>query len=282
MSVSFLRRRSAFTLVELLVVIGIIALLISILLPALGKARDQAVTIKCLAQMHSIGLVNEMYCADNKGQLFPTNYPSNSAVGATRQDISFILQRYLQNSNSLRLVNSGSMTALDYKQWVCPAADHGQSTNQFPLTYAFNQGVHPLPNYDTSNVLYFWTDPSNNKQYTLKRISQLRRPTDVVQMADGSLSSGAWTTTGQLAYTDSQFSEMWDPNKADLPIDQLGNWSWCPNGDIGGANYHMRYRHNGDKFGNVLFLDGHGGTYRYNDQAHPNVGLRMKNFATGY
>src|SRR5438552_15430044 len=67
------RRSPAFTLVELLVVIGIIALLISILLPALSKARKQANTIKCRAQMYDIGRQMLMYANVNKGWLFPGN-----------------------------------------------------------------------------------------------------------------------------------------------------------------------------------------------------------------
>ena len=68
------RIRSGFTLVELLVVIGIIALLISILLPALGKARQAAYTASCLSNLHQLSVAAQMYSSNNNGYNLPAAY----------------------------------------------------------------------------------------------------------------------------------------------------------------------------------------------------------------
>src|SRR5436309_15214267 len=78
--------RRAFTLVELLVVIGIIALLISILIPALTRARDQANRAKCMANLRSLGNAWLLYANDNKGWLtrsetIPPNWPLKEPGG---------------------------------------------------------------------------------------------------------------------------------------------------------------------------------------------------------
>jgi prepilin-type N-terminal cleavage/methylation domain-containing protein/prepilin-type processing-associated H-X9-DG protein len=81
MKATFLRRRG-FTLVELLVVIGIIALLVGILLPALSRARQEANATKCMSNLHQIALGMVMYTEQNHGCIIPAyNLPRLGAGG---------------------------------------------------------------------------------------------------------------------------------------------------------------------------------------------------------
>ena len=79
-------KKKAFTLIGLLVVIAVIAVLMGILMPALGRVRKQARAVACQANLKHWGLIFKMYTDDNDGKFY-------SAWSSNQQ---FDTQRYLQ------------------------------------------------------------------------------------------------------------------------------------------------------------------------------------------
>lgn len=115
--------RKKFTLIELLVVIAIIAILASMLLPALGKARDKAKTIKCLSQLKQIGSSVMLYTNDNDSMV-PGWMMSST--------ITDYYQRWLPVLNPY--------TSYMPWLWVCPSSPQANKLSSLGYIKKYRQG----------------------------------------------------------------------------------------------------------------------------------------------
>ena len=112
-------RRAAFTLVELLVVIGIIAILVAIFLPALRKAKEQAVRVQCASILRQWGVGLTTYAANHKGY-FPDNTRGAQVCWASREVRQFVAD-YLANVSGTRRDDPGRAGIAD--PTMCPSQE---------------------------------------------------------------------------------------------------------------------------------------------------------------
>jgi len=127
-------KSSGFSLVELLVVMGIIMVLVALLLPTLKKAKDNANRVACLNNLRQLGMGFRMYNQANDGAS-PTSACAN-------QYEDFIYWEAGRNLNQGRLVAYTSSSGLfDPRLYTCPSDDPLSHVRGFPYSYSVNMYV---------------------------------------------------------------------------------------------------------------------------------------------
>ena len=266
-------RRSlrAFTLIELLVVVAIIALLVAILLPSLAKARDQAKSSVCLANLKSISNATNMYAANWDGVL-PANVWTTDWNNWTSWDN--YLYCYLNNVTPfVQFVTPGTPNGPNEKIFHCPAPSLVQGDDALALsTYSGNVGVFPTWHGDA-------TGKADAGRF-FQKLSALSRPGQIIAASDGNQSfyhNSAWFTYDY----DPTYVATLLPNtiiKPDYtylsapPTNHLTNHE--PSSNTG-----MRYRHreqtpNTSGFCNSAFVDGHAESMGVNTVQALNIAVK--------
>ena len=224
----------AFTLVELLVVIGIIAVLISILLPALNKVRASANAVACESNMRQLGVAFAMYLNEHK------KYPNFRWPEA--------LNGYLRGTvhGSATLPELGNNSNLDrvapLKLIHCPALPDTSRGQKLTLTYAMN-GVNTPFN--------FWKmlcigGQSNENLLPQVSPSRVRRPSEFAVMTEMWKTDGpeqsAWTTTWWRLFSGNGFTALFVHGKqsnvlfGDFHVEPL---TCAPTGTDPGSGFKM-------------------------------------------
>jgi prepilin-type N-terminal cleavage/methylation domain-containing protein/prepilin-type processing-associated H-X9-DG protein len=236
-----MRKARAFTLVELLIVVGIIAVLIAVLLPALNAARKQANQTKCLNNMREVGLCLQMYVGENKTWLPPLSpndaqapgaaAAPSAAEGTTDFGQQAVYAYYPNFLGSLVPYTRGNIAV-----FKCPTIEYPQGF--------FPSDPYYLPDA-ASDTTYL-----GNAAVMGRKISMIKKSAEIAYLQEQPYRWGA---------------AIYRPMRSPTIPGLYSYFHDNVNGGINGSQYQYSNNHNNG--GNLVFVDGHA-EYRKRSDIH--------------